>query len=169
MLRDWMDSDLEPLAKMCADREVMRYFPSVLTRDESFKMADKIRSLLTERGWGFWALELLGGDKFIGFVGLHTPKATLPFYPCVEVGWRLRKEFWGQGFAPEAARASVEYGFHNLKLDSIMAFTSAINRPSIRVMEKIGMYNTYSDFEHPDVPEKSELRHHVLYKIQRPG
>lgn len=167
VLRSWKDSDLAPFCRMCADQDVMRFFPSVLTRQESIEMAQKIRSLINERGWGFWAVEVPGCSEFIGFVGLHMPKATLPFSPCVEVGWRLSKEFWGQGYATEAAKASIEYGFTELKLDEIVAFTAAINSPSIKVMERIGMANTGLDFEHPDVPASSALRHHVLYKISR--
>lgn len=167
ILRNWTDADLEPYCDMCADQDVMRYFPSVLTRQESMDMAKKIRSLISARGWGFWAVELKEHSGFIGFVGLHVPKPYLPFSTCVEVGWRLRKEYWGNGYASEAAKASIDFGFSKLKLNEIVAFTAAINRPSIRVMERIGMSNTGLDFEHPDVPISSELTHHVLYKISK--
>lgn len=167
ILRNWTDADLEPFSEMCADHDVMKYFPSVLTSEESMDMARKIRSLISARDWGFWAVELKENSRFIGFVGLHVPKPYLPFSPCVEIGWRLSKEYWGNGYASEAAKVSVDFGFSQLKLNEIVAFTAAINRPSIRVMERIGMSNTGLDFVHPDVPVNSKLSHHVLFKISK--
>lgn len=89
LLRQWIKEDFLPFAEMCADNDVMEYFPRPQTQKESYDMAAKIQSLIKERGWGFWALEIPGQHKFIGFVGLHTPKDSMPFSPCVEIGWRL--------------------------------------------------------------------------------
>lgn len=165
LLRNWTESDFEPFADMCADPEVMKYFPSTLNREESQALAIKLKSLIDDRGWGAWAVEIPNQQKFIGVVGLHTPKDTLPFSPCVEVVWRLAKPFWGKGYATEAAKAAINVGFSDLKLDEIVAFTAAINTPSINVMNRIGMQNSHSDFAHPDLPTISPLSQHVLYRI----
>jgi len=99
LLRQWTPADRAPFATMNADPRVMRHFPALLSRAESDAMADRCQALIEERGWGFWAVELKASGAFIGFVGLHTPSATLPFSPCVEIGWRLAADYWGQGSA----------------------------------------------------------------------
>ncbi|MBE96624.1 GNAT family N-acetyltransferase [Marinobacter sp.] len=94
-LRQWRDSDLEPFAALNADPKVMEFFPKPLSGHASNEMAGTIRSLIKQRGWGFWAVEVKGVEPFIGFCGLHIPVATLPFSPCVEIGWRLSFAHWG--------------------------------------------------------------------------
>lgn len=169
ILRQWQESDLAPFCDMCADPDVMRYFPKTLSRQQSLVMANKITELIAKNGWGFWAVERKSDNAFVGFVGLHTPKDTLPCSPCVEVGWRLAKQYWGQGYATEAAKASIEFGFNELNLPRIVAFTAVINKSSIAVMQRLGMQNTLQNFMHPDVPNNSlsssQLREHVLYEI----
>ncbi len=167
ILRNWKESDFSPFCDMCADPEVMKYFPSTLNRDESLSLALTIKSLIEDRGWGAWAVEIPNKCDFIGFVGLHIPKDNLPFSPCVEVAWRLAKSHWGNGYATEAAMAAINFGFSELKLTEIVAFTAAINIPSVKVMEKIGMRNTGLGFAHPDIPASSKLSQHVLYSISR--
>ena len=165
-LRQWRESDYEPFTALNADPQVMEYFPEPLGRQESNEMAEKIRSLIEQRGWGFWALEVKGVESFIGFCGLHIPTATLPFSPCVEIGWRLSSALWGKGYASEAASGSLNVAFHRLELPEIVSFTTVGNRRSRRVMERIGM--KYScEFEHPNLPEDSLLRPHVLYRFRR--
>ncbi len=93
ILRQWRAEDLNPFSQLCADADVMEYYPRPLTAEESQRMGLRIQSLIQQRGWGFWAIELPGREQFIGFVGLHTPNDNLPFSPCVEIGWRLGKEF----------------------------------------------------------------------------
>lgn len=167
-LRKWSTSDFVPFAEMCADPEVMRFFPAVLSKAESEEMALKIKSLLDARGWGFWAVEIPDTVAFAGFVGLHIPKDSLPFAPCVEVGWRLAKAHWGRGYATEAARAALDFGFHSLGLQEIVSFTAAVNLPSIAVMQKLGM-RKIRDFDHPDLDAASPLRRHVLYTLSNPS
>jgi RimJ/RimL family protein N-acetyltransferase len=163
-LRQWRESDLEPFAAINADPQVMKFFPKPLERRESDEMADKIRSLIELRGWGFWAVEVKGGEPFIGFVGLHVPAPALPFSPCVEVGWRLSVTHWGRGYASEAAHGALQIAFLRLGLPEVVAFTTMGNRRSRRVMERLGMQ--YSrEFEHPDMHDDSMLRPHVLYRL----
>ena len=127
----------------------------------------KIEALIHERGWGFWAVEHCDEHQFIGFVGLHMPQYDLPVTPCVEIGWRLAKEYWGRGYATEAAHASLEVAFEQLNLPEVYSFASVANKKSQAVMQRIGMSNTMNNFEHPMIPEGHYLREHVLYKINQ--
>jgi len=163
-LRQWRPSDLEPFAAMNADADVMRYYPETWTKEQSDAFAQRVMRLIDERGWGFWAVEERASCQFIGFVGLHVPSHELPFAPCVEVGWRLAKAHWGRGYATEAARAAIVFGFDRLRLVQIVAFTSIGNVRSRAVMERLGM-TVDGEFDHLDVPIESGLRRHVLYRL----
>ena len=166
-LRQWCTADRDPFAALNADPRVMEYFPAPLARAESDAMADRCQSLIKERGWGFWAVETQTTREFIGFVGLHSPAAELPFSPCVEVGWRLAFAHWGKGFASEAARGALRVGFNSLGLAEIVSFTAVCNRRSRAVMEKLQMQEMADTFEHPAVPAGSPLREHCLYRLSR--
>ena len=166
LLRQWTPADREPFAALNADARVMEFFPALLTRAESNAIADRCESLIQERGWGFWAAELKASREFIGFVGLHTPAAELPFSPCVEIGWRLSCSHWGQGFASEAARVALRVGFTTLGLNEIVSFTAMKNVRSRAVMERLHMCES-GTFEHPQVPEGHSLRLHCLYRLPR--
>jgi RimJ/RimL family protein N-acetyltransferase len=165
LLRQWRDADREPFAELNADPETMRYFVSTMTREESDAFVDRASELIDERGWGLWAVEVAGGAPFVGFVGLNIPG----YWPdWVEVGWRLRREHWGNGYATEAAREALRFGFEELGLEEIVSFTSVSNTPSRRVMERIGMAHDPSrDFDHPAIPNGHPLQRHVLYAIAR--
>lgn len=164
LLRQWKDSDYPAFARMSADAETMRYFPSVLTDAQSRDIADRCRELIDQRGWGFWAVEVKASNDFAGFIGLHVPSAELPFSPCVEIGWRLARDFWGQGLATEGAQAALDFAFHELSLAEVVAFTTLSNTRSQRVMQRLGMVRSEKTFEHPGLPEGHELRQHVLYR-----
>ncbi|MGE5665248.1 MAG: GNAT family N-acetyltransferase, partial [Betaproteobacteria bacterium] len=129
-LRQWRDADREPYAALNADPEVMRYFPSTQDREASDRSIDAWTSELKQRGWSNWAVELIESGAFVGVIGLSVPKLALPFMPCVELGYRLARPFWGQGLATEGARAALEAGFARLGLDEIVAFTALANLPS---------------------------------------
>lgn len=166
VLRQWNGDDLQDFSKMCGDREVMEFFPKLLTQDESRRMGEKIKSLIAERGWGLWAVEAPSQRKFMGFVGLNIPTDCMPFSPCVEVGWRLARRYWGMGYATEAAAESLRYAFNHLGLDEVVSFTTVSNIRSQAVMKKLGM--TYaSNFMHPELDPSNPLCEHVLYKINR--
>lgn len=167
ILRRWKQPDYAPFAEMSADPAVMRYFPSVLSREESDQLASKIDSLMEQKGWGFWAVELKETAEFIGTIGLHYQDKDIPEAPFVEVGWRLSSDHWGAGYATEAALASLKFAFEVLRLPKVYAFTALQNTPSRKVMEKIGMTDTNTRFFHPSVPEGHPLQRHCLYKISR--
>ena len=166
-LRQWQQEDWPVFAKMNANPEVMKYYPRVLSTAESNAMAQKLAKLISQRGWGFWAVEKRDEKKFIGFVGLNIPSYELPVTPCVEIGWRLGKEYWGCGYATEAAKASLALAFETLNLSEIYSFTSVANKKSQAVMQRLSMINTKQNFEHPIIPEKHPLREHVLFKIDK--
>lgn len=164
-LRTWHDSDREPFADLNADPEVMEHFPSVLTRAASDASIDAWQQQFQERGWSNWAVEVTDTKVFIGFVGLSVPRRVLPFSPCVEIGWRLARSSWGKGYATEAAREALRFGFDVLGLPEIVSFTTVRNRRSRAVMERIGMHDAKQDFEHPGIPEGHEQRPHCLYRM----
>lgn len=166
-LRQWKKEDWPIFAKINADPVVMEYFPNTLCEFESNKLAEKIYSLISDRGWGFWAVEEKDQGDFIGFVGLHTPLPELPFSPCVEIGWRLAKDHWGKGYATEAAKAAMKVAFEHLGLSEVYSFTSVENLRSRAVMERLYMLNTHKNFEHPDIPLGNQLREHVLFKLTK--
>jgi RimJ/RimL family protein N-acetyltransferase len=167
-LRQWRESDRFPFAQLNADPRVMEYFPATLDRASSDAMVDRCQALIAKQGWGFWAVELKEIGEFIGFVGLHRPTAELPFSPCVEVGWRLVYDYWGKGYATEAAKAALKVGFETLELVEIVSFTAVINQRSRAVMERLGMHEAAETFEHPLVPVGHRLRQHCLYRLSPP-
>jgi RimJ/RimL family protein N-acetyltransferase len=168
-LRQWQASDLPAFAAMCADPRVMEHFPRMLTRADCEQFAARAAEHFSAHGFGWWAVEVIGGAEFVGFVGLSIPSFEAHFTPCVEIGWRLAFEHWGRGYATEAARAAVECGFGRLHLEEIVAFTVPANRRSRRVMERLRMtHSPEDDFDHPRLPEGHPLRRHVLYRL-RPG
>ena len=167
IMRAWRDTDRDAFAAINADPVAMEFFPSTISRAGSDASIDAWQKQFVERGWSNWAIELKSTGQFIGFVGLSVPVRALPFTPCVEVGWRLDRSAWGQGYASEAAREALRFGFDTLRLAEIVSFTSAVNTRSRAVMERIGMNNAHEDFEHPAIPEGSHLRLHCLYSISR--
>jgi RimJ/RimL family protein N-acetyltransferase len=167
ILRDWRDADLDAWAAMNVDPRVMEHFPKLLDREASDAIALRARDSWAQRGFGLLAVEIPGVTPFAGSVGLSVPRFEAHFTPCVEIGWRLAHEYWGQGYATEAARATMADGFARLGLDEIVAMTAVGNARSRHVMEKLGMTRTDADdFDHPMVPEGNRVRRHVLYRIQ---
>ncbi len=166
ILRDWKDSDSRIFIEMNHDKNVMEFFPSLLTEEETFAMIERIKKFIAENNFGLWAAERKDTKEFIGFVGLSIPRFQADFTPCVEIGWRLAHKHWGYGFATEAANACLDYGFNILKLNEIVSFTSVLNIKSMNVMKKIGMHYV-KDFEHPNIEDEDRLKRHVLYRKRK--
>jgi RimJ/RimL family protein N-acetyltransferase len=165
ILRQWRDSDLEPYAEMNADPEVMRHFPALLSREETAASSERLRRAIDERGWGLWAVDVDG--VFVGFTGLNVPNFSAHFMPCIEIGWRFRREFWGRSLAYRAAREALAFGFESLKLTEIVGFTAATNDRSRRLLDRLGFErDANGDFDHPSVPEGHRVRRHVLYRLR---
>lgn len=152
-LRRWLPSDRTPFAAMNADLRVMEYFESVLSREESDRLAALIEAHFDRHDFGLWAVEIHGVTPFAGFIGLSVPHFKAYFTPCVEIGWRLATEHWDSGYATEGAQAALAFGFEALKLDEIVSFTVPDNLRSRRLMERIGMVHSPDDtFDHPALP-----------------
>ena len=167
LLRQWREEDKSIFASINSDPEVMEYYPKVLNTTESNEMAHKLETLISQKGWGFWAVEKIKNKQFIGFVGLHEPTYDLPVTPCVEIGWRIGKKHWGHGYATEAATAALDFAFNSLDLEQVYSFTSVTNKRSWSVMKRLGMVNTNQNFNHPLITEDSPLKEHYLYRITR--
>jgi RimJ/RimL family protein N-acetyltransferase len=162
----WRNEDLEPFAALNADPRVREFFPSVQTHQESADSMQYICDHFERHGFGLWAVEVIGGAPFIGFIGLAVPSFNAPFMPCVELGYRLAFEHWGQGYAIEGSRAAIAFGFGTLGLSEIVALTAVGNERSRRVMERLGMgHNPADDFDHPNIVVGHPLRRHVLYRL----
>ncbi|MGO8719679.1 MAG: GNAT family N-acetyltransferase [Acidobacteriaceae bacterium] len=169
-LRPWQNQDLPVFAEMNADPRVRRFFPSLLSREESDVSVAAFRKMCERDGFGFLAAELRETSAFIGLIGIQRMTFPLPTVPppAVEIGWRLHPQSWGKGLATEGARAVLRFAFEELQLPEVVAFTIPANLPSRRVMEKLGMTrDPQDDFDHPRVSSGHPFRHHVLYRLQR--
>lgn len=156
LLRGWRPADRAPFAALNADPAVMEHFPAAMTRAESDAFADRVEAHLAEHGYGFWAVEVDGA--FAGFTGLQWSDVTGSRQ--LEIGWRYAPAYWHRGYATEAATAALAYGLG--VAPRVVSFTAVVNRPSERVMERIGMRRV-GEFDHPrDLPAR--IRRHVLYE-----
>jgi RimJ/RimL family protein N-acetyltransferase len=167
ILRRWGPDDLAPFAAMNADPVVMEHFPAPVTKEQTADLVERIERQFEEHGYGLWAVEVRGADRFIGFVGLSRVPFEAHFTPAVEVGWRLAAAHWGRGYATEAARVAVAFGFERAGLAEVVSMTTPGNRRSWRVMERIGMHrDPRDDFDHPRLPASHPLARHVLYRLR---
>jgi RimJ/RimL family protein N-acetyltransferase len=165
ILRAFRDEDRAPWAAMNADPEVMRHFPGLLSRAEADAVIDRVNGKIAATGVGFWALERKADGAFLGFAGLNrVGHDDLPVFDMWEVGWRLARHAWGQGYASEAGGFALAHGFGPMGLERIVAYTARSNLPSERVMQRLGMVRAAAmDFEHPAVPVRSPVRPHIVY------
>lgn len=170
ILRPWRDEDREPFFAMSRDPEVMAYLgPLAASRAETDPGVDRMMALQAERGHCFWVVERKADGAFLGFCGLKLCTDPCPVEGDVEIGWRLRRDAWGQGYAREAAEASLGWGWANLDAPRIMAMTVAANRNSWGLMERLGMTRRADlDFDHPRLEPDHPLRRHIVYIIDRP-
>jgi RimJ/RimL family protein N-acetyltransferase len=168
ILRPWRDDDATAFAAMFDDPAVMEFLLPFKDRAAIDAIIGRVRQHFAEHGFGWWAAELPGVAPFIGFIGLAQVNFEAPFTPAIEIGWRLARAYWGQGYATEGAKAALASGFTQLGLDEIVALTVPANRRSWRVMQRIGMKrDPADDFDHPRVPDGSPLKRHMLYRIDR--
>ena len=168
VLRAWQPADLPAFAALNADPQVMEFLPQELSRAESDALAWRCQQGLDARGYGLWAVGVPGVADFIGYTGLSVPVFQAPFTPCVEIGWRFARAYWGCGYATEAARVALAVGFGPAALEEIVSFTVPANRRSRAVMERLGMvHHPDDDFDHPLLPADHRLRRHVLYRLKK--
>jgi len=167
-LRTWQSGDRPAFVEMNQDPKVMRHFPGPYSTERSNSLVDKFMEHHEKHGFTVWALERKDTGQFIGFTGIVWIPYELPFTPAVEIAWRLVSEHWGLGFATEAAHKSLDLAFNQFGIKEVVAMTTPGNTASLRVMQKLGMSHTPNDdFDHPNVPEDSRLRRHVLYRLRK--
>src|SRR5690625_1884243 len=168
ILRDWKESDIPEFIALNMDKDVRRYFPNTATPEESREFILNAQRDIDARGFGLFAVERRDTKEFIGFTGIQVWEEDGPlklhFLPSIEIGWRLAKRHWNQGFATEAARGVVKFAEHNTDIREIYAYTASINYPSINIMLKLGMNKVYT-FEHPSIIDGHSLKTHVVYKM----
>ena len=129
------DSDTDAYAEMVADPEVMRFLGgNPVSRMEAWRNMAMIVGHWQLRGYGMWAAEERTSGELVGRIGCWRPEG----WPGVEVGWTLRRAFWGRGFATEAARASLDYAFEKLSQTRVISLIAPENFASIRVAERLG-------------------------------
>lgn len=168
ILRRWRSGDVAPFAEMGNDPKVMEFYPSLLSTAESEAFIQRAEKNIEKNGFGLWAAEIKETGAFIGYVGLNIPAFEAAFTPCVEIGWRLAKAYWGKGYATEAAHACLRYAFDKAGLEEVLSWTYTGNHRSRKVMERLGMEpHPLREFAHPLLAEGHPLRPHVLYRITR--
>ena len=164
VLRDWRDGDLDALAAMGRDPQVMATLGPLMTLEESADLLERLRAMSAEHGHTFWALERKEDGRTIGFTGIIRGRDG-PVADKLEIGWRLASNCWGRGYASEAARAALDWVQANRPGEDVYAITSVTNTRSQAVMERLGMVRQPElDFDHPRVPDDSPLKAHVTYR-----
>lgn len=167
-LRCWQDSDRSAFAEMSSDPDVMKYLGGVWNRETSDTFINHANQHFAQYGYGMCALELKETGRFIGFTGLKNVPFKTHFTPAIEIGWRLSKNYWNNGYATEAAQKILEYAFDSLKLEEIVSYATPANNPSIKVMEKLRMRcNENGQFKHPWMPIEAPFSEMVLYRLKR--
>ena len=163
-LRAWREEDQPVFAAMNADARVMEFYPAPLTDAESQALMERIRDEFSTDGFGLYAVERLSDNELLGYVGLHRVTSSGGLEGQIEIGWRLRRDAWGQGYATEAARACIAHAA-KLGIPELISFTYVGNRRSLNVMKRLGMEYAW-EFDHPALPEGHPLRRHALYRIR---
>ncbi|MER9559200.1 GNAT family N-acetyltransferase [Mesorhizobium sp. M0323] len=167
LLREWKDEDVEPIVRMVSDPRVGKYLSNIGDRAAIEVWINRERERFKRLGYGLLAIERLDTSGFVGFCGLINVDYQAHFTPAVEISWRLDPDYWGHGYATEAAAAVLDFGFENLKLDQIVANAAVGNVASQRVMERIGMsHDLNDDFDHPLKAADDPLRRQVLYRLR---
>lgn len=168
VLRPVVDADRDAIAALNAHPKVGEWLGPARDRAESDAFVDRVRAHQAEHGFGFWAVERRSDGRVIGMTGLWWVPPELAMPKAVEIGWRFHPEAWGQGYATEAAKAALAYGFETLELTEVIAFTARTNLASQSVMRRIGMrHDPARDFDHPGLAGDHPLRPHVTY-VARP-
>lgn len=162
--RSWKASDLEFLNRLNSDAEVMKYFPSTLSQVDNSSFIHRMQRMFKDKGYCYWPVEELQSQSLIGFIGLSFQDYTAHFNPSIDIGWRINTNFQGKGYATEGAKKVLDYAKNELRLIKVVSVAPIFNKPSIRIMEKIGMLKEYN-FNHPKLSEHIELRECSLYSI----
>ena len=164
--RKWANDDLEEFAKLNSDEAVMEHFPTTLSKEEVKELIDKLKEHFVENGFTYYATEVLATKEFIGMIGLAFQKYQTQFTPAIDIGWRLKRNAWGKGYATEGAKRCLEYAFNELDINKIISVCTVKNKKSESVMKKIGM-TKIGEFNHPEWIDYPEYVKHFCYEINK--
>ncbi|WP_459209735.1 GNAT family N-acetyltransferase [Aquimarina rhabdastrellae] len=164
--RNWSIDDLEQMAAINADPEVMEFFPSIPTQEDTKNFILRMQKQYEQRNHCYFAVEVLETKEFIGFIGLSYQDYDTDFTPCVDIGWRLKKSSWFNGYATEGAKKCLTYAFDVLQLNEVLSTAPTINEKSIAVMQKIGMTKV-KNFDHPLLLTNERLKKCSLYTTSK--
>lgn len=164
--RNWTDDDIEPMAAINKDPVVMEHFPATQSREETERFISRMQNQLTSKSFCYYAVDRLDTHQLIGFTGLSDKDFESDFTPCIDIGWRFATHAWNQGFATEAAKRCLQYGFQQLDMERIVSIAPQVNIKSISVMEKAGM-KFERTFEHPLLTNDGRLKDCVLYSYEK--
>ena len=168
ILRGWRAEDIAPFHAMGQDPAVMEYLGPLMTLEDAQDAVARQQALQQAQGLCFWAVETRADARFIGFCGIKPGPEGTPLEGCMEIGWRLAADCWGQGYAREAATACLHWGFDQAAMERIWAMTVLGNVRSWGLMERLGMErHAELDFDHPNVADGSPLKPHIIYSIGR--
>ncbi len=142
VLRRWREQDIAPMTAINAEPEVMRWIGrgTTITADQTQMAIERWEREWSREGFGLFAAELKKTGELTGFVGLSVPTFLPEVMPAVEIGWRLGRVFWKQGFATEAAKEVLRFGFEDCGLNEIVSICQIGNDASEHIMQKIAMH-----------------------------
>ena len=169
-MRPWRAEDRAPYIELCRSASVMAFLGGPPSEAEIDAALGRVRASQERNGFCFWAIERREDAAFLGFCGLKVADTPgTPIEDEIEIGWRLGEPYWGQGYAREAALASLRWAWTNLTAPRVIAITVPANRRSWGLMERIGMTRRPElDFGHPLFPESHPLHRHISYAVDRP-
>lgn len=167
VLRDWREEDAEDLHRLHCDPQVMATLGPVREMDYTTGLiADLQQRSQRNGGFTYWAVERREDRRVIGFCGLDRGHEG-PIVGALEIGWRLASDCWRQGYAAEAAQASLAWARQSFPSEPVVAITAKTNERSRALMERLGMhYRPDMDFDHPNVAADSPLKRHVVYEVR---
>ncbi|NND63451.1 MAG: GNAT family N-acetyltransferase [Flavobacteriaceae bacterium] len=161
-LRNWLPEDEAPFIEMCADAEVMKHFPTVLSSEETLGLINRLKNHFIEFGYTYFAAEVIETAEFIGFIGIANQTWESEYTPCVDIGWRLKQGAWGKGYATEGAKACLDAAKNKFGVSKVLAFATDTNHASEQVMQKIGM-SYVGTVQHPKIKHDPRFKHCVVY------
>ncbi len=165
--RKWSNEDLDEFSKLNADSEVMRHFASTLSEAGTQALIDGLKSHFDKNGYTYYATEILETKELIGMIGIAYQEYKTAFTPAIDIGWRLKRDAWGKGYATEGAKQCLDYAFTELGIDKIISVCTIGNKESENVMKKIGMTKK-GEFDHPEFTNYPEHIRHYCYGISKP-
>ncbi len=164
--RLWQEEDIEEFSKLNSDKEVMEYFPDILSKKEVKLLIDQLQHHYKTNGFTYYATEILDSKEFIGMIGIALQEYKTEYTPAIDIGWRLKRSVWGKGYATEGAKRCLEYAFNDLKIDSLISVCVIDNKKSEHIMSKIGMFKI-GEFNHPKLSAYPKYEKHVCYRINK--